>query len=80
MWLSTKNLALGRPSQKLVKLNSGLYVILKQKGHLYLLDLPKHMKIHLVIHTCFLCKDPDNLLLGQVNLPLTPLIIDREKE
>ena len=80
MWLSTKNLALGRPSRKLIKLNSGLYAILKQKGHLYRLDLPRYIKIHLVIHARFLYKDPDDLLLGQVNPPPTPLIIDSEKE
>ena len=67
MWLSTKYLALGRPSRKLVKLYNSLYTILKQKGHLFLLDLPKYIKIYLVIHTRFLRKDPNDLLLGQVN-------------
>jgi len=80
VWLSTRNLVLGRPSQKLTKLNNGLYVILEQKGHSYWLDLPRHMKIYLVIHVRFLYKDPDDLLLGQVNPPPMPLIIDSEKE
>ncbi len=69
-----------RPSQKLIKLNDGLYTILEQKGHLYQLDLPKHMKIYLVIYVRFLCRDPNDLLLRQVNLLLTPLIIDSKKE
>ena len=80
MWLSTKHLALGRPSRKLAKLNDGPYTILEQKGHSYLLDLPEYMKIHLVIHVRFLRKDPDDLLPGQINPPPTPLVIDSEKE
>ena len=33
-----------------------------------------------MIHVCYLCKDPDNPLPGQVNLLPTPLIIDSDKE
>jgi hypothetical protein len=80
VWLSTKNLALDRPSRKLVKLNNGLYTITTQEGHSYRLDLPRHMKINLVIHARFLRKDPDDPLPGQVNPPPTPLVIDGEKE
>ncbi len=80
VWLSTKHLALGRPSRKLAKLNDGPYTILEQKGHSYLLDLPEHMKIHPVIHARFLRKDPDDPLPGQINPPPTPLVVDGEKE
>jgi len=80
VWLSTKHLALGRPSRKLAKLNDGPYTILEQKGHSYRLDLPKHMKIHPVIHARFLRKDPNDPLPGQVNPPPTPLIVGGEEE
>jgi len=80
VWLSTKHLALGRPSQKLAKLNDGPYTILEQKGHSYLLDLPEHMKIYPVIHARFLRKDPDDPLPEQINPPPMPLVVDDEKE
>jgi len=55
-------------------------MILEQKGYSYLLDLPKYIKIYLVIYTYFLYKDLNDLLLEQVNLLLMPLVVDSKKE
>ena len=80
VWLSTKHLALDRPSRKLAKLWAGPYTILARKGYSYQLELPPSMNIHPVIHARYLRKAANDPLPGQVVEPPEPLIIDGENE
>ena len=53
--MSTKNLKIIRPNQKLDHKKIGFFFIKKQKGKLnYKLDLPKEMKIHPVFYISLL--------------------------
>ena len=80
VWLSTKNLALDRPSRKLAKLWTGPFKITAKEGHSYRLQLPEYMKIHPVFHARFLRLDPNDPLPGQVNAPPEPLVINGQEE
>ncbi|KAI0991458.1 hypothetical protein K3495_g16729, partial [Podosphaera aphanis] len=70
VWLSTKNIALDRPSKKLGHQNIGPFEVLSRKGWSYELALPNSLgSIHNVFHAKLLRRDPSNPLPGQVNPP-----------
>ncbi|KAI1001697.1 hypothetical protein K3495_g6500 [Podosphaera aphanis] len=61
VWLSTKNLALDRPSSKLGHQNIGPFKIVSSKGWSYELDLPPSLgSIHNVFHSKLLRRDPSS--------------------
>jgi hypothetical protein len=59
---------------------AGSYKITKQIGHSYQVKLPKSMKIHNVFSPDKLRKAANDPLIGQVNEPSQPIIIDTEEE
>ena len=65
VYLSTKNLAVDRPSRKLSALWEGPFEVVEQVGNSYRLKLPPGSHIHDVFAPDVLCKDPVDPLPGQ---------------
>lgn len=80
VWLSTKNLALDRPSKKLGHQKLGPFRIVAKHGWSYELELPESMKIHNVFHAKLLRKAPDNPVPGQLLPTPDPLQINDHDE
>ena len=64
-----------RLSLKLDHQAAGPYQILSMKGHSYVLDLPKHMKMDNVFHVDHLRKAADNPLPDQIQDPEPPVMV-----
>jgi hypothetical protein len=65
VWLFIRNLKTDRPSKKLDYKIISPFKINKAFRNIYTLNLPTHIKIHLIFHVSLLRKDPADLLPGQ---------------
>jgi hypothetical protein len=59
---------------------AGPYRILEKVGHLYRLDLPQSIRVHLVFSPDKLRKASNDPLLGQHNNPPLPIQVNGEDE
>jgi hypothetical protein len=73
VWLKTVNWSTDRPSKKLSEQMAGPYKVLAKEGHSYRVELPALIKIHLIFLAESLCRNSNDLLPGQANVPL-PLV------
>ena len=80
VWLSTKNSSTNQLYKKLDYKIIGPFDVIRKKGILLKLQLSQARKIHNVFHLNLLQKASTNLLTGQVNEPVPPVIIDNEEE
>ena len=80
VWLSTKNISTDRSSNKLDHKMIGPFDVIGKKSISLELQLSQAMKIHNVFHSNLLRKASTDVLTGQVNEPIPPVIIDNEEE
>ena len=80
IWITIKNQRIEQPSYKLDYQIVGLYKILEKVRHLYRLDLPQSIRVHLVFSLDKLQKASNNPLLGQHNDLLLPIQVNGEDE
>jgi len=80
VWVTTKEWKTGRPSKKLDDQMAGPYKILEQVGHAFRLDLPASIKVHPVISTSRLRKDPNDPVPGQIPDPPPPIEVNSDNE
>jgi hypothetical protein len=83
VWLCQKNVKTTQLSVKLDYKLIGLYTILERVGsRVYKLDLPPSIQLHLVFHILLLEPAEPNSepILGHIQPPLPPVIIDNEEE
>ena len=80
MWLSTKNISTDWPSKKLDYKMIGSFKVIKKKCILLELQLPQTIKIHNVFHPNFLQKASTDPLIGQINEPVPPVIMNNKEE
>ena len=80
MYVSRKGWQTERPIVKLDYQAAGPFKILEKVGYSFRLQLPKHIKIHDVIHADRLRKASMNPLEGQEEDPQPPMEIDGQQE
>ncbi|KAI0994582.1 hypothetical protein K3495_g13597 [Podosphaera aphanis] len=69
VYLSTKNLSLGRPSSKLAAKYCGPFKVLEQVGNSWKLDTPTSWRNQNVFHSRYLRKDANDPLPGEIVPP-----------
>src|SRR5579871_4891225 len=80
VYVSRKGWSTDRPSIKLDHQRAGPFRILEMRGHSYVVDLPKHMKMENVFSADRLRKAAMNPLPGQIESPPPPVEINGEPE
>ena len=81
MWLSSKNLKLGRPSNTLTERQLGPYPISRIiSPNAVELKLPKAMKIHPVVNVSRVRPAKESTIEGQKSKPAPPVVIEGEQE
>ena len=80
VYLATKNLHTDRPSRKLSNPYAGPFLVTRQVGHSYELELPSSWQIHPVFHARYLRKYDNNPLPGQENEEMEPVNIIGDDE
>ena len=81
VYLSTKNLVTDEGMKKLSNLRSGPYEVIKKVGDgTYKLQLPAHVKVHLVFNVALLTKWQPDPIDGRSHPEPAPIIVNNEEE
>jgi hypothetical protein len=81
--ISTKNITVSRPKAKWLDKWIGPYKVIKEahpNSDVYVLELPKSVKMHPIFHTSLLLPYKESTIPGRIIAPPPPVIIDGEKE
>jgi hypothetical protein len=80
VFLSSRNIKTTRPSKKVDDRMLGPFKVLKVVGTSHRLQLLTTMRIHDDFHPGLLRKAAEDPLLGQINEPPQPIVVDDEDE